>query len=486
MKKRIICFSVAICVLISSILVRTGYLMLSNNYTVSENYNYYALTIDELDYQLFYSDGSRLTNNEESYVAVIRPNEKCIGEVTRFFDYTKAKDIINQLSNGYPIIIKLDNKIDSKYIRVFKTHSSNYSCKQVISKNSSGLLNYIESPPKYLKIRFSVDAKGRLLNGDNGQIINNNYDINNGLKLTLNSKIQDIVTFACEPMQSGCAIVMDVKTCNILAIVNKPDDTYLNKCFEQYSVGSVFKLVTAICSIENKVDIKYTCNSKINVGDRIFSCQNNHSHNSQNLKQALANSCNCYFVNLALYLGKDKLLKTAKDLGFDNQTEFYENWLIKNANLPSKKTLNSKGQLSLFGFGQGELTSSPLQICSLLCTIADKGQYNTPKLIDSKCEQKQVISNNTSKLMLEYMRYVVTNGTGKNAESSSNKSAGKTATAQTGQYNNDKEILNTWFAGVYPFDNPKYAIVVMTENGISGSIDCCPIYRTIVENIEKS
>ena len=45
------------------------------------------------------------------------------------------------------------------------------------------------------------------------------------------------------------------------------------------------------------------------------------------------------------------------------------------------------------------------------------------------------------------------------------------------------EYLNTWFAGVYPYDNPKYAVVVMKEHGKSGSQDCCPIFRTIVEKL---
>ena len=62
-------------------------------------------------------------------------------------------------------------------------------------------------------------------------------------------------------------------------------------------------------------------------------------------------------------------------------------------------------------------------------------------------------------------------------------SAGKTSTAQSGRYENGTEILNTWFAGVYPYDNPEYAIVVMTENGKSGAGDCCPIFRAIVEKL---
>ena len=83
------------------------------------------------------------------------------------------------------------------------------------------------------------------------------------------------------------------------------------------------------------------------------------------------------------------------------------------------------------------------------------------------------------------MRYVVSDGTGRKAQSTDGKSAGKTATAQTGQYDKGIELLNTWFAGIYPYDAPKYAVVIMVEDGTSGSSDCCPIFRTIVEKLRK-
>jgi cell division protein FtsI/penicillin-binding protein 2 len=296
-------------------------------------------------------------------------------------------------------------------------------------------------------------------------------------------------------MKTGCAIVMDVKTSSILACVIKPDSTYVNKAVQQYALGSVFKLVVSACAIENNVDISYNCFGKITVGDTIFSCSHNYVHGYQNLKTALANSCNCYFVNLALTLGAEKLLATAKSFGFDLTTNLYSSWNFENASLPTLSDLSSKGQLSLFGFGQGLLLSTPLQVGNMLCTIGNNGKFNQTKLVSSTVDkngsqskikqtnEKQAISSNTAKTLLSYMRYVVSNGTGKNANTFDNKSAGKTGTAQSGQYLYGKEQLNTWFAGIYPYDNPKYAIVVMCENGTSGSADCCPIFRTIVENI---
>ena len=80
------------------------------------------------------------------------------------------------------------------------------------------------------------------------------------------------------------------------------------------------------------------------------------------------------------------------------------------------------------------------------------------------------------------MKNVVENGTGFNAQYKS-QTAGKTATAQSGIYVDGKEKLNTWFVGFYPYDNPKYSIVVMREGGKSGAGDCCPVFRTIVEKL---
>ena len=62
--------------------------------------------------------------------------------------------------------------------------------------------------------------------------------------------------------------------------------------------------------------------------------------------------------------------------------------------------------------------------------------------------------------------------------------AGKTGTAQSGIYKDKKEILRTWFAGYYPADNPEYIIVILNENGNSGTSDCLPVFREIIEALD--
>ena len=498
MRKRVICLCVVLSLLITSLSGRVLYIILSNEYQVSKGYNSYVLTLEKLYPTVYYLNGEKITNNAEKYYAVLKPNTRTITDIHNLFPASEIHSITNELKQGRPIIKEIDeNKAkNAKYIQEFSATGSEYISKQLFSASSSGLMKYVK-PYGERKMRFSTDALGRMLAGSEGEEYYEYFSSIRGINTTINSDVEQIANGAAEAIKSGCVVIMDVRTSSILACITKPDKSYINKAFEQYSVGSVFKIIVALCALENNIDFYYSCTGKTEVGDSVYSCQNNNKHSFQNMQSALANSCNCYFVNLALKLGKDKLLETAQKLGFDEDIVLYNDWKVKHSNLPSENELNSKGQLALFGFGQGKLTVTPLHMCYTLCTIANEGKKNQVHFTNSIIydnnqtkeylyqNEKQVFDEDNCKEIINSLRYVVTNGTGKNAEDTKGKSSGKTATAQTGQYINGTELLNTWFAGVYPYDNPKYAIVVMCEQGRSGSEDCAPVFRQIVEKLNK-
>ena len=78
------------------------------------------------------------------------------------------------------------------------------------------------------------------------------------------------------------------------------------------------------------------------------------------------------------------------------------------------------------------------------------------------------------------------NGTGINGAPYNTEAAGKTATAQTGRFDdNGREYLCTWFAGFFPFENPQYAVVVLNEKGSTASVDCAPVFKKIAERITE-
>ena len=88
--------------------------------------------------------------------------------------------------------------------------------------------------------------------------------------------------------------------------------------------------------------------------------------------------------------------------------------------------------------------------------------------------------------MREYLISVVEEGTGQNAKPQTVTAAGKTATAQTGKFENGREICEGWFCGFFPSKNPKYVIIVLVEDASSGSTDSAPIFKKISEEINQS
>ncbi len=493
MKKRITAFALFLCFLLSVICGRIGYIMFSGNYAVSESYNSYTLTIDTLYPTIYDRDMVKLTNKTDALTAVIRPNEKCLAELDLLFDYNERQDIINELKKGYPVIRKTDNFAVCDHIKLFETrvrHDSDMPAKHLIEAAERFYNDKIGEK----NINFTVDAMGRLLDGDEGTVTENNYNSKAGAVLTISNRLQKNVETAAEDMKKGAVVVLDLNTNEVLAMCSKPND-YLNRALNPYSIGSVFKLVVSVCALENGVNQVFDCTGEITVGDTTFSCQKKKAHGNQRIKEALANSCNCFFINLALNLGADKITETAKKFGFGESFDLSDEWNVENGNFPDSKVLKSKGQLSLLGFGQGSLTTTPLQFATVVSAIANGGNFISPSVFKGSIDENgkmsesenmvptRVMSEETAKTLREYMRYVVTNGTGARADYN-NSSAGKTSTAQSGIYDNGREILNTWFAGFYPYNNPEYTIVVLTEDGTSGSADCCPIFRRIVEKIE--
>lgn len=484
MSKRLTALCVLFMFVFVSVIGRFAYISLAKTYQVDESYNSYTLNIGTLNTNIYDCLGRKLNNNVKQYAAVIRPNEKALSELDLLFDDDEIKEITKELSYGYPVIRYIDKKVTTKYIQIFEKNDSECDVAyHLLSKETGGLESYACEEIGSLSVNFTVDAMGRLLAGDEGTVINDNYDSTDGIVITLDRDIQLIAEDAANSITKGAVVVLDAENSRILACVSKGDD-YLNRAVSPYAVGSVFKLIVCACAIENGVNPFYNCTSSIKVNDTTFNCQNNHSHGVQDMKKALANSCNCYFVNLALNLGGEKLLKTAQEFGFGSEFSLYQDWNVLSGFFPSAETLKSSGQLALIGFGQGQLTDSPLHFASAVACIANGGNYCYPTLEVKDTQENRVISEKTANIIKSYMKYVVTNGTGASANYN-NDTAGKTATAQSGKYSNGSEILNTWFAGFYPYDNPKYAVVVMCENGTSGSQDCGPVFRTIVENIDK-
>ena len=373
--------------------------------------------------------------------------------------------------------------------------------------------NEIDMNNGTLSVAYSADALGRMLTGEKIEIRNNNYYSQGGIMLTLDRDIQIIVENALENgnIDKGAAVVLDVKNSAVLACASTPtyertsiekylnssDSPFLNRAFASFPVGSVFKPVTAAAALENGIKLnEYNCKGYIEKSGNKFNCNKLEGHKKLDFDTAIAMSCNPYFIELSTKIGAEKLLNTAKKLGFGKSFDFGNGFTTSKGSLPDIKELNSSAAVGNLGFGQGKLSASPLQIANCFATIANGGIYNEPYIykgsVDSngnltpsiQKDGERVLKKSTCGTIKKAMAKTTTEGTGKTSFTSLFNSCTKTATAQSGQYDkNGVEIKYCWFVGFFPIENPQYVICILKENGSSGGTDGAPVFKEISEKI---
>ena len=212
------------------------------------------------------------------------------------------------------------------------------------------------------------------------------------------------------------------------------------------------------------------------------------------MRQATAVSCNTYFISLALKTGAQTVIQAADSLHFGKSTPLCNGLTGAEGNLPDAARLDSDAALANLAFGQGELLATPLQLAAMMACIASNGTYREPYLIEGVCsadgeftpdEKKsgveRPISASIARLIRGFLEQVVLTGSGKRAASEFFTSAGKTATAQTGIFVDGTELCNSWFAGYFPAESPKYAVAILKENGSGGAVSCAPVFKCISE-----
>ncbi len=344
------------------------------------------------------------------------------------------------------------------------------------------------------------------------QIDNKNIKTENGVVLTIDKDMSSVAEDSLRRnFENGCVIVMDCNDGKIEVLSSIPgfdadniskykdsqNKELINNCLINHTVGSVFKIVIAVCAMQNKIDnFEFECTGGIKVFDRLFSCQNGSCHGKQTMEKAFANSCNCYFIAIGQLLGYEKIIQTAQLFGLDSSIKIAADIYSYSGRLP-----DNTGNLSLanLSIGQGDLMLTPLSIARLTATICKGGYLINPIVykglyIDKKFKNRpeykyksKILNDDISKKIKQMCIECVESGTGQNAKPNNSIVGGKTASSQTGKYDeNGKEILNTYFTGFYPADNPKYVITVFAQNGKSGSSTCAPVFKDICEYIEQN
>ena len=261
---------------------------------------------------------------------------------------------------------------------------------------------------------------------------------------------------------------------------------------------SVFKPFVASVAIENNISPLYECTGNIQIGNTYFKCSNHTPHGKVSMNSAMCLSCNTYFIALGQTLGAEKLISLSSDFGLGKSVELADNFYLKSGKLPTAESINSPPSLANLSFGQGELLASPLQMAVAYSVFANGGFYRAPTLMkaiideDGNTIQKvnlpqkyRILNEDTARRIDEILEDVVTNGNGNKAYSFITSNRGKTATAQSGWYENGREINHTWFCGYFMANNKTYVVAIFKEDGISGANDCAPVFKELSENIVR-
>ncbi len=472
-------------------------------------------------------NGNPLTNAQTDYYAAAKPTNEALSVLrnvinSETFDYAK-----NRMSQGRAVTVKLngfpDSSEDMKVFRVpvrydadsLACHIIGYvdSQRNGISGIEKSFNDLLSEGGSEITVRFSANANGGVMLGEDISVSGNEAP-KAGVMLTVDENIQKITEAALDISGAKCsaAVVIDVESgairaCtsrpsfdqdNIADYLDNPDSPLINRALLPFSVGSVFKPVVAAAALESGVSesFEYNCTGSVTHNGVTFRCHKREGHGVLNMAQAVAYSCNTYFIALALETGAESIIDTAEDFCFGTANELADGLKSASGYLPCVGELDSKAALSNLSFGQGSLLATPLQICSMMSAIARGGVYITPYLIEGTVdgqgrftgisrynERRQIISQTNAEKLRSFLEGVTDYGSGKRAATDIVSVAGKTATAQTGKTENGKEIYNAWFAGYFPADKPKYAVAIMIEDGGEGSLSCAPVFKDIAEAV---
>ncbi len=275
---------------------------------------------------------------------------------------------------------------------------------------------------------------------------------------------------------------------------------------DNYYPGSVFKIITSAMGLQEGVVTEQTpfeCPGYFMQSGRRIKCHKTTGHGHQNFLQALCNSCNPAFGKLGSMIGTEKFYDYFSAFGFSDRTGI---------DLPGEakgQFFNAGGvvgamtdlDLAIGSFGQG-LTVTPIQMLTAVASVVNGGRLVQPHVVDQIIDdqgnvvkqsdtqtKRQVISEETSKQLSEYLRINAVEGSGKNGYVAGYRVGGKTGTSEKiGQsmQPNIKDYISS-YCGFAPADDPQVAMLVFydTPKGDSyyGSFVAAPTFREVMEEI---
>lgn len=319
-------------------------------------------------------------------------------------------------------------------------------------------------------------------------------------------------------VEKGGAVLLDIQNSSVLAMASVPNVTSKNRhearnyMLTAMAPGSVFKTVVLAAAIEKNLNQPQT----------MYDCRKNLYGEPEgkqevlNLSESFAQSCNYTFATLAeqLIQTDDQILeKTASKLGLVDRAgwegDVYHKQQFKQFDREEtgsvwgdKRDKHVKKAIAQTAIGQKNVKITPLQIANMMATIARGGERKEVRIADKVMYQNGTtmlsfqnkrpdgdsIDRYTAQTLQKYLRQVVTSdkGTGRRFQDLPFHIAGKSGTAQTGS--KDKQgnpLYHKWFAGYFPAEKPKYALVVVHLDEASGRAKTNEAFYDIVKKVNE-
>ena len=417
--------------------------------------------------------------------------------------------------------------------------------------------------------RYEVNAYGKRIN----QIDHEDGEPGEKIKLTIDTEIQKLSNKLLKDL-AGSISVMDIYTGEIIAMHSSPsfnpnlflfgisqDDWQLirnnplkplvNKTLSGlYSPGSTIKPIVALSALENKIiskNFKVNCTGKIEMYGQTYHCWKKRGHGVVDLREAVKQSCDTYFYEIARKLGVDRLKKTALKFGLEEKVlkDTYE--IEKKGLIPNTQwKINNLGkgwvigETLITGIGQGYMQTTPLQLCLMTAQLANGGHKIYPKIVvnendetfeeiktlmEERFKTQKEIKNSLAtateeifsinkekkyetlyenfeniKIVREAM-FASTNEARGTSYSSRIKDpkyqfAGKTGTSQVKRITEEQRALelktseipynerdHALYIAFGPYKDPRYALSIVIEHGGSGSATAAPIAKKLFKLI---
>jgi penicillin-binding protein 2 len=376
-----------------------------------------------------------------------------------------------------------------------------------------------------------------------------NAEAGRNVSLTIDLKLQAVCEQSMRkhagPNARGAVVVMDVNTGDILSLASSPSSDpnyFINKfppaewerwgdvaigvqknrgTHELYQPGSTFKPIVALAALENGLDQSETIRVEPNpknagrgvifVGRDRTAISDTATPGDYNLRRALVKSSNAYFVTVGLRPGVfSRVADLARRLHLGERFGSDVLPLMQESagHFPTQDTIKSRwmpGDTAHVSIGQGKMDVTPLQMAVMTSALANGGNVLWPRLVartesqDTTSAETPVVFPNkrvrdhlgVSERNLKIVRDAMVaeteddadNATGRHVRIPGLRICGKTGTAERKERGETRNT--TWFISYAPYEQPRYAVVVMVEDGQSGGGTCAPVAREVYLALQK-